>query len=239
MAFERRCIPPGFVALPHRTCQYASVARLAGCGASTLSVLHPIYELNRSAPRAPPRAARRVRERPSRSRRVAAGKQRSVALRERRVEEREHGELPGGSFPVFRTKQAQPQVEVRSHVRRDDAGRLPELFRRLRRPGHPEQGHPETVVRPRVPRPALRRSPERLGRRLVLSLPKEEDAEREEGRRVLRIVEGRLPELPGRLSFPSESKKAIPRLKCARACPGSRRTTSRNVPAASSCRPVS
>jgi len=43
-----RC--PGLGRLPHRTCQSASVARLAGWGASTLTVLHPIYELNRSAP---------------------------------------------------------------------------------------------------------------------------------------------------------------------------------------------
>jgi hypothetical protein len=53
VAFECRCIRPGFVTLPHRTRQYASVARLAGCGASTLSVLYRFYELKPLAFQAP------------------------------------------------------------------------------------------------------------------------------------------------------------------------------------------
>jgi hypothetical protein len=44
LAFERRCIHSGFVALPHRTLKYVSVVRLAGRGASTFSVLQAIYE---------------------------------------------------------------------------------------------------------------------------------------------------------------------------------------------------
>jgi len=45
LAFERRCIRASFVALlaPYSN-EYASVARLAGHGASTLSVHHAIYE---------------------------------------------------------------------------------------------------------------------------------------------------------------------------------------------------
>jgi hypothetical protein len=59
----------------------------------------------------------------------------------------------------------------------------------------------------------LRRSPERFGRRLVLSLPEKKDTEREEGRRVFRIVEDRFPKRPGRLSFPAESKKSDPEIE--------------------------
>jgi hypothetical protein len=45
LAFERRCIRAGCVALLAPYCyEYASVARLAGRGASTFSVRQPIYE---------------------------------------------------------------------------------------------------------------------------------------------------------------------------------------------------
>jgi hypothetical protein len=44
LAFERRCIRSGIVALPRRTFKYVSVARLAGRGASTFSVLQAIYD---------------------------------------------------------------------------------------------------------------------------------------------------------------------------------------------------
>jgi hypothetical protein len=44
LAFERRCIRSGFVALSHRTFKYGSVVRLAGRGASTFSVLQAICE---------------------------------------------------------------------------------------------------------------------------------------------------------------------------------------------------
>ncbi|OGP33451.1 MAG: hypothetical protein A2X88_08625 [Deltaproteobacteria bacterium GWC2_65_14] len=44
LAFERRCLRASFVALLHHTQRYASVARLAGRGASTLSVRQAIYE---------------------------------------------------------------------------------------------------------------------------------------------------------------------------------------------------
>ena len=146
-------------------------------------------------------------------RRDVAGKQRRVSLREGRVEEREHGELPGGPLPVFRPQKAQPQVEVRPHVRREDAGRLPERLRRFHRPEHPEQGHPEAVVRPRIPRPGLRRPAERLGRLLVLSLPKEEDAQGEEGGSVFRIAACRLPEGPGRPLLATEGEKDDPEIE--------------------------
>jgi hypothetical protein len=44
LAFERRFIRSGIVALPRRTFKYASVVRLAGRGASTFSVLQDICE---------------------------------------------------------------------------------------------------------------------------------------------------------------------------------------------------
>jgi hypothetical protein len=44
LAFDRRRIRTGFVALPCRTFKYASVVRLAGSGASSFSVLQAICE---------------------------------------------------------------------------------------------------------------------------------------------------------------------------------------------------
>jgi len=51
-AFECRCIRPGFVALPHRTYKYASVATPCRCGASALSVLAVFMKRNPQAAKA-------------------------------------------------------------------------------------------------------------------------------------------------------------------------------------------